>query len=233
MIMIYVMSDLHGCFEEYKKGLDLIKFSSEDSLYILGDCMDRGNKPVELLKDIKSRKNIYPICGNHDIEALCFIRGLLYQEDSIHSHALMTDVDTWLGNGGTVTYHSFLELPEEECRELLQYIEELPVYYEIEVEGERYLLVHGGLEPFVKGKKIEAYSMKQMINSRIQYDKKYFEHRYTVTGHTQTPNQKIVRMNQHVAIDCGCAYGGNLGILCLDTMEEFYIKSDCVIGFVK
>lgn len=27
----------------------------------------------------------------------------------------------------------------------------------------------------------------------------------------------------HISIDCGCAYGGRLGCICLDTMEEFYV----------
>lgn len=41
----YVMSDIHGCYEEYRKMLDKIRFSKEDILYILGDILDRGLIP--------------------------------------------------------------------------------------------------------------------------------------------------------------------------------------------
>ena len=41
--MIYVISDLHGCYEEYIKMLELINFNGNDTLYVLGDICDRGN----------------------------------------------------------------------------------------------------------------------------------------------------------------------------------------------
>ena len=40
--MIYVMSDLHGCFDKYKEMLSLIDFAPRDTLYVLGDVIDRG-----------------------------------------------------------------------------------------------------------------------------------------------------------------------------------------------
>ena len=36
----YVMSDLHGCYEEFIKMLELIDFSDKDELYILGDVIE-------------------------------------------------------------------------------------------------------------------------------------------------------------------------------------------------
>ena len=40
--MIYVMSDLHGCYEKYRAMLETIRFAEEDALYVLGDVLDRG-----------------------------------------------------------------------------------------------------------------------------------------------------------------------------------------------
>lgn len=40
--MIYIMSDLHGCYDLYQKMLKTIKFSQTDMLYIIGDVIDRG-----------------------------------------------------------------------------------------------------------------------------------------------------------------------------------------------
>ena len=38
--MIYVMSDLHGCYDKYERMLKKISFSKDDILYILGDVVD-------------------------------------------------------------------------------------------------------------------------------------------------------------------------------------------------
>lgn len=37
ILLIYVMSDIHGCYHEYIKMLELINFNSNDTLYIIGD----------------------------------------------------------------------------------------------------------------------------------------------------------------------------------------------------
>ena len=47
--MTYVMSDIHGQYDKYLAMLDKIAFSDDDTLYILGDVLDRGEEPVELL----------------------------------------------------------------------------------------------------------------------------------------------------------------------------------------
>ena len=64
--MIYVMSDLHGCFEEYKRMLEKIDFKDSDILYILGDIVDRGSQSIEILQDMMLKSNVFPILGNHE-----------------------------------------------------------------------------------------------------------------------------------------------------------------------
>ena len=43
-IVIYAMSDLHGCYDKYIKMLEKISFSDSDTLYILG--MTRIVSPI-------------------------------------------------------------------------------------------------------------------------------------------------------------------------------------------
>ena len=38
--MIYIMSDLHGCFDKYLMMLDQIGLKAEDTLYVLGDVVE-------------------------------------------------------------------------------------------------------------------------------------------------------------------------------------------------
>ena len=64
--MKYAMSDIHGCYDEFIAMLNKINFSKEDELYILGDILDRGNKPIDILDYVIAHKNIYLIKGNHE-----------------------------------------------------------------------------------------------------------------------------------------------------------------------
>lgn len=44
--MIYAVSDLHGCYDKYRKLLE--RLTSDDPLYILGDIVDRGSDGIKL-----------------------------------------------------------------------------------------------------------------------------------------------------------------------------------------
>ena len=44
--MRYIIADIHGCYNEYINLLKKIKFTDKDTLYILGDVVDRGPEPI-------------------------------------------------------------------------------------------------------------------------------------------------------------------------------------------
>jgi len=67
--MSYVMSDLHGCYDKYMQMLEKIKFSDNDTLYILGDIIDRGDDGIKILLNMMNRNNTIPILGNHEYMA--------------------------------------------------------------------------------------------------------------------------------------------------------------------
>ena len=53
--MIYAISDIHGCFAQYQAMLREISFSSRDTLYVLGDVIDRGPDGIRILQDMMLR----------------------------------------------------------------------------------------------------------------------------------------------------------------------------------
>ncbi len=61
--MIYAMSDLHGCFDKYKKMLEKINLCENDTLYILGDVVDRGKDGIKILFDMMKRKKCHSYFG--------------------------------------------------------------------------------------------------------------------------------------------------------------------------
>ena len=76
--MTYVMSDLHGMYNEFMQMLELIKFSEEDTLYILGDIIDRGDKPLEIVDYVIEHKNIILLRGNHEQMYMDYYKGRDY-----------------------------------------------------------------------------------------------------------------------------------------------------------
>ena len=233
--MIYVMSDLHGEYDKYMAMLEKIGFSKNDKLYILGDVVDRGANPVEILWDIMDRDNVYPIMGNHDKMALDIMRKLLEdvmdddnggQLDDECYFALME----WEYNGAAPTIEQFQNLSDEERFELLDYIATFAPYKVVNINDKKYILVHAGLGNFDKDKSLDDYDISDLSFIRFDYERQYYddENTYIVTGHTPTSTitgkNEIYHSHNNICIDCGATFeGGRLACLCLDTMEEFYV----------
>ena len=73
--MVYCMSDIHGEYDRYMAMLDLIQFSEQDTLYILGDVIDRKPDGIEILQDIMNTDEI--ISAKASIIANTFITILI------------------------------------------------------------------------------------------------------------------------------------------------------------
>lgn len=231
--MLYAMSDLHGEYQKYLAMLEKIKFSQEDTLYLLGDLVDRGPEPVKILQDIIKRPNVYPLMGNHEVMAVYILKQLLLEvtEETISQvdTYLMENIILWQRNGGGVTLEQFQALPPRERRQLLEFLEGFSWYETVDVGQRAFLLVHAGLGNYRPGKKLEEYSLEELTMVRPDYQTRYFpdDSIYVLSGHTPTKllggKWEIYRSHNNIVLDCGATIGGRLACLCLDTMEEFYL----------
>ena len=232
--MFYAISDIHGEYEKYIKMLELINFSDDDSLFVVGDVCDRGKQPVAVLKDMMSRPNVYPIMGNHDAVALYLLKKLATEitddnYDSLLSGEDMSAILDWYQEGGQTTAEDLRKISAPERLDILGYISEFPLYEAVDVGDNTFILVHAGLGNFRKGKKLSEYTAEELTMSRIEPETRFFDDDsiFMVMGHTPTPyfcgEPRIYRNGNNFFIDCGaCSKGGRLACLCLDTMEEFY-----------
>ena len=64
--MIYVLSDIHGNAKNFDAILQQICLQPEDSLYILGDVIDRHPDGIRILRKIMSMPNAKMLLGNHE-----------------------------------------------------------------------------------------------------------------------------------------------------------------------
>ena len=89
MMANYAVGDIQGCFEEFKEGLELIKFkSSKDFLWITGDLINRGPDSFKVLEYVfKNKNSVHIVLGNHDLHYLnCFFNNRnLSDEDTFQS----------------------------------------------------------------------------------------------------------------------------------------------------
>ena len=230
----YVISDIHGEYDRFLELLEKIKPGEEDTLYILGDVLDRGPHPIRTLLLLMEMPNAVCLAGNHELMALECLEFLMREITDISigelDEKMLGNLVTWQYNGSRTTIEEFRALSREMQRSVIDFLKEFSIYEELTVNGKDYLLVHGGLGNYRPEKDIEDYSLKELIWDRADYDISYFEDVYVVTGHT--PTQEIAgnprpgyifRENNHIAIDCGCNRpDGRLGAICLDTGEEFY-----------
>lgn len=232
----YLMSDIHGCYEQYRKLLEKINFTTDDELYVLGDAVDRGPEPIKLLLDLMSRENVSFIMGNHDAAALMVLRGLAKKitEESISEMTadVLEAYSAWMQDGGEETARQFRKLSRSTQRDVLSFLEDSPFYETVVHDGKLYILVHGGLENFSADKELDEYAPDELTWGRPDYDREYFPggRVFLVTGHTPTVNIRkdgqplVYKKNGHIAIDCGCAFGGNLAAYCIETGETVYVE---------
>lgn len=232
--MTYVMSDIHGEYEKYTAMLKKIRFRDEDTLYILGDVLDRGEQPIDILRDMMLQPNVYPIAGNHELAALELLKALSVEitDKNFSSHInkeLMEALLQWQSDGGETTIKQFLKLPVEEREYIMEYLEEFVPYELIKVGTRKFLLVHSGLGNFDENKELDEYTLEELTYIRPNFHKRYFndDSFFIISGHTPTlainGKPEIYKNENNICIDCGAAFGGRLACLCLDTMEEFYI----------
>lgn len=230
--MRYIISDIHGCKEQYLELLEKIKFSVQDHLYILGDSVDRGKYPIEVLQYIMKQKNATYILGNHDYRLYTFIKELGLNLNNFRNDEIKWAFKFWQHDGGLSTKEGFLALSEHERKELYLFLENAKVYEEIRYEGKRYILSHAGIMNFEENKLLEEYSYSDFFEGRMDYDRRYFqdENIYIVSGHTPTlyfrKDRKplVFQENGHIVVDCGCVYGGNLAAYCVETGRITYVK---------
>ncbi len=163
----YVISDIHGCYDEFQNMLHKIRLSDNDRLILAGDYIDRGPKSREMLQWLeKCPPNVVPIKGNHDAEFVEYVH-LMQQTDQ--KNELMTDPDLNedarllldsvryqfkkkqpLGLFFFDYYNTITNLIEKQgvtfgelCR-WAEYLDDLPLYERFECSRRECVVVHAG-----------------------------------------------------------------------------------------
>ena len=241
----YVISDLHGHFALYNAFLKKINFVRTDTLYILGDVIDRGDDGVKIIKDIMKRKNVVFLPGNHEDILVKVVRSLF--NDSKDKARLC---EIWWHNGGEGTARELFKLENDEIIKIEKYIRNRPLSVTVKVGERTFLLAHASPLAMTQAQ-YEANCAKQaeetntnidsfttyrqwLLWKRVEEEDEFPEDIIAVFGHTPTAYYQdnlpyeIWQYENKIGIDCGLAsfHNGNknsrLGCLCLDDLSMSY-----------
>ena len=225
--MTYIIADIHGRADRFHSILKQIHFSEEDTLYILGDVIDRNPDGIQILLEIMDAANMPMLLGNHEYMMLNVVDAPVGYPEEYWA----AELENWYYNGGEITLQAFLKQPEQSRKRIIDYLENLPLNREISINGRDYLLVHGSPEAtFEPG--ISEYpdvTMYAVWNRLDPFAENDFADKTILCGHTPTiffrdslPMEILINGNV-ICMDCGCAFpDGRLGCLCLETEEIFY-----------
>ena len=232
-----MIADIHGCYDEYIELLNKIGLTEDDELFVLGDAMDRGPEPMKVLQDLMRRENVYYILGNHDVMFLEVLRRLMIELTEENANSLTSEdflaYYDFIQNGGEETLRQFRCLPPSQQADIRDYLESSAFYETIEHDGKLYVLTHAGIDHFDARKELDEYEPDNFLWVRADYDRKYFPGNriFLITGHTPTALIRedkcplVYAANNHIAIDCGCVFGGKLAAYCIETDSVAYVES--------
>lgn len=215
----YVISDIHGQYDALMEMINLIQFTEDDELYILGDVIDRGLKSVECIRWICKQDNVLTLLGNHEL--------LLY-DGYIHDTAALYSTLTEVREKLTIA----------EQTEIVKWIEEMPECKLITVNEKRFYLNHtqAASEAYFKDDLTDRMFPEDVVYKG--YDDLKIKNFICIHGHIPTMQMRkwfgqkkdfSIWKNKSgtiIDIDCGAGYpqnGGRLGCLRLNDMKEFYV----------
>ena len=209
-----------------------INLQTDDTLYILGDVVDRNPDGIKILRRIIKMPNAKMLIGNHEYMMLMAV-GHCKNAAEEKENTNWKQRRLWYNNGGRITHDRLKRITLEQRAEIFRYLRSLPVNIDVEVKGVKYKLVHGSpVENFGRAHfYYEEYENEKEFAVWERWNEMHHvpEGFMLIFGHTPTCHFQTVepwciwKYDDAIGIDCGCGYkDGRLGCLRLDDMMEFY-----------
>jgi len=185
-------ADIHGCFNELTALLKVAGYNpAYDQLILLGDYVDHGPDSYQVVKLVMELTDKGAVClkGKHDQMFVAFMQEEL-------------DSASYFNNGGRATLASYKNVSPGEILCHLDFLDNLPVYWEIK----DYFFVHA--EPAHLG----SPTAKKVI-----------------FGHCVTQSlavyMDIYQDANKLGIDTGAGYGGYLSLVDLNGQISYSLRN--------
>lgn len=216
----FVISDLHGNNDAFRKALKHVKLKKTDCLILLGDYIDRGKNSKGVLDTIilllENEFNVICLKGNHE-------------EMFLNAFESFKNLNAWLKNGGDSTLMSFLTSSIEKIPiKYIDLIKSFRNYYETDF----FVFVHASLNMKIDNPYSDTKTILWERDPLKYYDKDWIKQKTLIHGHSPTSKEEIIEKieNRHkiICIDNGSFLKkeefGSLCILELENLKYNFIK---------
>ncbi len=194
------IGDVHGCAAALRSILDQIEPKPDDTVVMLGDCVDRGPDSrgvIEELLALKERCRLVPLLGNHEEMMLNFLDG-------------RAQPDNWLLCGGQATMDSYLDADGRPSvpPAHVDFIRTWGDFW----EGDAHFFVHGSYNPDqpLVGQRWHVWRWHSL---RESIPEPHASGKIAVVGHSSQKTGEILDVGHLVCIDTYCYGGGWLTAL--------------------
>ena len=172
-----VCTDLHGNYSLWEQIHN--DLHPEDTLYFLGDAIDRGQDGWAILKEMINDPRVIYILGNHEDMMLHYYgRG-----------SRMDALRLWAWNGGEVTRLAMQGDNQEEVQRILEILRSKydSLIHEIDINGNHFILTHAGYTPPVRPWEIQDILWNRNHFAQQWPEDKEYKNWYVLHGHTPIP----------------------------------------------
>jgi serine/threonine protein phosphatase 1 len=222
----YVIGDIHGCIHTFKYLVEEeLHMKPGDTLFLLGDTIDRGTgskEVIDYIRELSAIINIKPIMGNHEYMMLRSME----DEDYFHLWTLNGCAKTLISFGVSRFMATKRESVFQIPKEYIDFIQTWPLYE----ETEDFIFVHAGLDPYAKDPLSDLHSL--LYRRQEDYPEEILGKRRLIHGHTpvsvssilerlKTPGFKVLNL------DGGCVYTSyrDLGFLVALDLDQMTLYS--------
>ncbi|WP_433672282.1 metallophosphoesterase family protein [Nocardia sp. CA-136227] len=189
-----IIGDIHGCFDELVELLEKAELAEDDLLVSVGDLVDRGPKPHQVVSFFRERPNSVAIMGNHERK---HVRGIFSYAQEI--------TRLQVGDG---------------YADMVDWMRTLPYYF----ENDHARIVHAGMVPGIPladqreeilcGSTRGERELQTLFPDSVWHDH-YTDAKPIVFGHHVTGDTPLVRDSRILGLDTGACHGGALTALSL------------------
>jgi hypothetical protein len=235
-----IIGDVHGCIDELEELIYTLNINTSDSIFFIGDLIDRGPDSVAVVKKCYALSIDYEvklILGNHEEK---FLRYLHHIENKTGLENEMSGID------------EFPKLLSELNRDEIDFIKN--AYYSFAFEEEKITLLHGGISnqvkfPFPKTYQYGVVNPKQLkgldlitkvrfvspdgkfvgLNEETEADKYWAEVYDGNFGHIYFGHQPFMQQNPKAfahatCLDTGCVFGGWLSAVVIENDNKSFVS---------
>lgn len=177
----WAISDLHGYYSFWEQVKNII--DKNDTVIVLGDCIDRGPNSWKTLKAVLSDPQAILLKGNHEDMLAKALRSYLTDDrDFVYDY----DVRLCWSNGGRPTF--FDASNENDPWGVVKVLEKLPIeYHYTNPEGKRFCLCHAGFTAGTTWKTDKLRTQDLIWDRDHSFDNWFDTTEFDVVIHGHTP----------------------------------------------